>query len=440
MAVPIASTAIKISALTDGLKADMARAGKIVEGGTKNMMNSEQQYQNMLQKRAQSIQTNKRMEKDLAAMGLGPEGKRSAWGNAFRSVFAMAVFKRGVDFLRQGAKAMEESGDAAGLAASQGLKAYDDALNRISATLAKAFAPTIGFVAERMAALAEAVESLIDVFQFEVFGDGLVAEMARRDELSEKLKKELALKEQIKKMKPAEQDLNQLGKFFEDQAESMKGPVEKHLDFTGKVLQHFFGAGNRLKDFQQGNVLIEHDFQKLLKTMGLAAELDPFEKWTQSLDELYELVELGMLKMGDFNSIVLGSGDRLLASSGLAAQSPLDAYMEAADKLNMVRERGQLTEERYAQLLGIQVQKLGESNKKLAERPGPPEALIRGSAAAFSAMNAFARGTGETKQDAAAVIKQAAKEQAERDKVQIQLGREANKHLQKFADIKVVGP
>lgn len=357
MAATIASTAILISAQTAPLARDMRTAAKIVGDGTDKM----------------------KQEVDR---------KGTLWGSFFRGAFAIAMFNRLVRNIREGVKAMQESGDAGAEAAAKGLKQYDDAIKRIQISIAKALIPAVSKLGEGIADTVEAVEDLVDIWQFMIVSgkgeQGLIDELGRRariqDELTAKNAKMAAdLEKADAQMKTFVARAAKIKPLFDQIAD----PLQKHLDLVKEI-------NTLVEDQGAAAKMVANEFDKLQSKLGIAPELSAFEKFTQVFENLHA-----------------------------------------------VRRAGLLDEIQFARLLGQQVEKLAV---KEAAQQTPPEALMRGSAAAFSAINAFQRGTPDTKMDAAAAIERAAKEQAERDREQIRLGKEANKHLQKFAEIEVMAP
>lgn len=403
MAVTIASTAILISAQTAPLQRDMRAAQKIVGDGAGKM-------------------------KDEV------DRKGSLWGTFFRSAFAMSMFHRLARNIREGVNALKDSGDVAGEAAAKGLKEYDEAIKRIQMSLAKAFAPAIGKIGNAVANIGNAFEDLVDVFQFDVFGDGLLEELKRRDLINRELVRQIELQ---KKLKAAQIEFNKEWEFFFNMQQDLTGPITKLEAFVKRV-EGFFAAGGLDLDF--ADMLIEDAREKTRKILGLIPDKTPLEEYQQQMENIKNALEHLLIEAGQAGQATGRAIDKLMKDSGFETTTPFDKFNESLSKLNALRHAGLLTEERYAQLLGIQVQELDKANEKAAERAGPPEALMRGTAAAFSAINAFQRGQPDSKLDAAKVQAEAAKRAADQRAEQIRLGKEANKHLQKIGEIEAMGP
>lgn len=350
MAATIASTAILISAQTAPLARDMRTAQKIVGDGAQKM-------------------------KDEV------DRKGSMWGSFFRTAFAVAMFKRLVRSIREGTEELKKSGDAGAEAAAKGLKAYDDAIRRIEMSLAKALAPAIANIGEGIADTSDALEDLIDVWQFAIIngkGDqGLVDELGRRIEIIERLKRERAAKNAA--------DFEAKDRFDKFMAGAKKirplfdeiiTPLEKHLELVDLITRRVVDEGQAAK-------MLANERDKLRKSMGLEKELSDIEQFHKKVDDLQAFKRLG--------------------------------YMEDLE---------------FYEMLGAAIEKLAAGQKALENKP--PEALIRGTAAAFSAINAFQRG-GETKKDAAAIIAAGQKRGIEQRDELIRLGKEAAR-----ANVKVV--
>lgn len=403
MAANIGHLAVLISAQTAPLQKDMNTAAKIAGDGAKKM-------------------------KDEV------DRKGTLWGDFFRGAFLLSQFKKLVNVVRMGVKSLSDSGDAASVAAQKGLAEYDAAMNRIAATLAKALAPALGFAARGLANTAKAFEDLIDVYQFDVFGDGLDKEMRRRDQadrdFQRMIKQRKAEAEAIKKF-------NQDVEKFRPSVDALRDPFQVARDRVLEIEKALADGVLTSRELADNLIRVAND--DALKTLGLVFDPSPIDKYFQKLRDLDTAFERLMITAEEWYDLTDKATAQFLDSANLSIKSDFDTYLEKVEQLNQLRANGWIEEAEFLQMYGAQVEKLAATQEKLAESKSP-EALIRGTAAAFSAINAFQRGKPDSKRDAIDVITRAAKEQAERDAEQIRLGKEANRHLAKFANIEAMGP
>ena len=405
MAATIGHLAVLISAQTAPLTKDMNKAAKIAGDGAKKMQDE-----------------------------VGKRGGPSMWGNFFRGAFLLGMFHKMVGAVKAGVEALEKSGDVAAVAARKGLNDYDAAIGRITGSLAKSLAPAIARSAQGLATLAEAFEDLIDVYQFDVFGSGLDKELSRRVEAQREYTKQLRLQKEAAAALALQQD--EIG-FFNPQVEALDSAFRKHEKYIERVEAGLkMGAiFNRMT----ADALIDASRTEALKSIGAAFDDAPIEKYFQTLRDINKAFDRLKMSTEEWTDLTTKATEQFLESSGLSVKSEFDVYLEKVEMLNRLRRTGWIEEEQYARMLGAQVEKLAATQEKLAESKAP-EALIKGSAAAYSAINEFQRGKPGGGKDAAEIIKRAAAEQAERDAEQIRIGREANRHLAKFANIEAMGP
>lgn len=350
----------------------------------------------------------------------------SLWGSFFRGSFLLSQFKKLTQVLRQGSAELTRTGDAGAAAAAGGLKEYDDAMNKIAATAARSLAPALGKVATFLADTTSAFEDLIDVYQFEIFGDGLDAELRRRDEIQRKLEKKRAnfdpagdMQAFMKKQAPVKAALQDL-----------VTPLEKFIELTDR-------ARLTLMDGAQAEALFQNELKKLIGTLGLAVEVDPFAKWGESLFELSKLAVKGKISFKDLASIVQSSGQQLIKSSGLGIDSAFGDFQKKTEQLNQLRRAGAIGDAQFFQMLGNQTEKLlgDRIQNRLSIQPNLME---RGSAEALGTIAAF-RAPQATEADFEKELLRLQKEEAERDKRQEKLGIRIAKATEKFANIAVVG-
>lgn len=179
--------------------------------------------------------------------------------------------------------------------------------------------------------------------------------------------------------------------------------------------------------------------KKLIEDLGLAIEKTPVEKWQAAVASIEKL------KAGNFTArvpemLAKVNQDLVDASGFREAKSPYDAWVEQMGKLNALFQLGAIGEEKLALMAGRLTDEM-LAQQKIAEQGKPPEALLRGSAAEFSAVNAFRRSSpGHSLEERIAA---AQREAAKALQKQAETGRDALKELKdinrKAGPIKVLG-
>lgn len=402
MAVTIANTALLISAPTGQLERDMKSAQKVVGDGAKRM-------------------------KDEV------DRKGSLWGNWFRGAFAMSQLNKLTRAVREGTQALRESGDAASVAAAQGLAEYDHAVKQIEASIAKAFSKPLAFVGKQASLLAEELEAIADIVKHDVFGDGLDAEMARRVQITNELERQRKIQEQIKQEVA---EWHALLSEFGPKVAAMRDPLENWFEEVQRI-NHALKVGIFEFDSMAGD-LLKHAAENAKKAMGFVLDTTPFDVFLERIKSIERATIWQLLDEPLAGELMFQEAERLLEKLNLIeSRSPFEKWQEAVSNLSRMLRAGIIDEARHVALLGQQTQILIDAQERINEVAAKgPEALVRGTAAAFSAIREFNARRPQSEVNVADAIKRAAQEQDKRDKEIIRVGTETNRILDEF---RVVG-
>lgn len=309
----------------------------------------------------------------------------SLWGSFFRGAFALAMFKRMVREIEHGAEILRKANDPDSKAVDAHLKRYHDGLNQFAAMMAKVVSPILGEIGDMLNRTAKELQDIIDIADA-VSSKGNTLDNLNRIQDERKAKQRLLREEKF-----ANAEKNAAMKLFMDRAarikplfDELESPLEKHLKLIKEIKSLVMDEGQAAK-------MIANETEKLIKALNLTPEMSAFER-----------------------------------------------YSTAVQDIESLRRTNLIDEYQMMQMLGQQVEKLAASQKDLAEANKSPEALMRGSAAAFSAINAFQRGKPQA--DAAKVAAEAAARAQEQRAEQIRLGKEIAQSTRKFANIEAMGP
>lgn len=306
----------------------------------------------------------------------------TVWGNFFRAAFALSMFKRLVRVIEQGAAVLRKTNDPDSKKVDADLKKYHEGLERFSAILAKLLSPVLGAIGEMLNHAGNMLQDIIDAADAitkkgntqenfdRIRRERREAQQRLKDEAAARATQEMHDRDRFKLFMAQVAKLNQL-------RSDLVTPLEKYLDII-RLLGEFVSVDSGAK-------IIANEREKLIKALGLEEEKDAYSKFAESVSNIQAIRRLGIID-----------------------------------------------EMRMSMMLGEQVEKLAASQEKLADAK-PPEALIRGTAAAFSAINEFQRSRPEgAKKDAATIIAEGQKQAANQRAELIRLGKEA-------AKVKIVG-